>query len=65
MAMAIAPSVMRLNVCPIRYIASIEDENPVIFLEHELLYNSKGEVPEDPDFLPEPVARVSCTCASR
>src|SRR6185369_5074837 len=26
------------------------DNNPVIFLEHELLYNSKGEVPEDPEF---------------
>lgn len=31
--------------------SSIRDNNPVIFLEHELLYNSKGEVPEDPDFL--------------
>jgi pyruvate dehydrogenase E1 component subunit beta len=30
---------------------AIRDNNPVIFLEHELLYNSKGEVPEDPDFL--------------
>lgn len=30
---------------------SIRDDNPVIFLEHELLYNSKGEVPEDPEFL--------------
>lgn len=31
--------------------SAIRDPNPVIFLEHELLYNSKGEVPEDPDFL--------------
>ncbi len=31
--------------------SAIRDNNPVIFLEHELLYNSKGEVPEDPDFL--------------
>ncbi|WP_136513538.1 alpha-ketoacid dehydrogenase subunit beta [Geomonas edaphica] len=31
--------------------SSIRDDNPVIFLEHELLYNSKGEVPEDPEFL--------------
>jgi pyruvate/2-oxoglutarate/acetoin dehydrogenase E1 component len=31
--------------------SAIRDNNPVIFLEHELLYNSKGEVPEDPDYL--------------
>ena len=31
--------------------SAIRDNNPVMFLEHELLYNSKGEVPEDPDFL--------------
>jgi pyruvate dehydrogenase E1 component beta subunit len=31
--------------------SAIRDPNPVVFLEHELLYNSKGEVPEDPDFL--------------
>lgn len=30
---------------------SIRDNNPVIFLEHELLYNSKGDVPDDPEFL--------------
>ena len=30
---------------------AIRDNNPVIFLEHELLYNSKGEVPTDPEFL--------------
>ncbi len=30
---------------------AIRDNNPTIFLEHELLYNSKGEVPEDPEFL--------------
>jgi pyruvate dehydrogenase E1 component beta subunit len=29
---------------------AIRNNNPVIFLEHELLYNSKGEVPEDPEF---------------
>jgi pyruvate dehydrogenase E1 component subunit beta len=29
--------------------AAIRDNNPVMFLEHELLYNSKGEVPEDPE----------------
>jgi pyruvate dehydrogenase E1 component beta subunit len=31
--------------------SAIRDNNPVIFLEHELLYNSKGAVPLDPDFL--------------
>lgn len=30
---------------------AIRDNNPVIFLEHELLYNSKGDVPSDPEFL--------------
>jgi pyruvate dehydrogenase E1 component beta subunit len=30
---------------------AIRDNNPVIFLEHELLYNSRGEVPDDPDYL--------------
>jgi len=29
---------------------AIRDNNPVMFLEHELLYNSKGEVPENDDF---------------
>ncbi|KAF0220357.1 MAG: pyruvate dehydrogenase E1 component subunit [Geobacteraceae bacterium] len=29
---------------------AIRDNNPVMFLEHELLYNSKGEVPADPEF---------------
>jgi pyruvate dehydrogenase E1 component beta subunit len=31
--------------------SAIRDNNPAIFLEHELLYNSKGEVPEDPEYL--------------
>jgi pyruvate dehydrogenase E1 component beta subunit len=30
---------------------AIRDNNPVMFLEHELLYNSKGEVPEDAESL--------------
>ena len=31
--------------------SAIRDNNPTILLEHELLYNSKGEVPDDPEFL--------------
>jgi pyruvate dehydrogenase E1 component subunit beta len=31
--------------------ASIRDDNPVIFIESETLYNVKGEVSEDPDFV--------------
>ena len=31
--------------------SSIRDDNPVIFIESETLYNVKGEVPEDPEFL--------------
>jgi len=31
--------------------SSIRDDNPVVFIESETLYNVKGEVPEDPDFL--------------
>ncbi|MBI5656162.1 MAG: alpha-ketoacid dehydrogenase subunit beta [Geobacter sp.] len=38
--------------------SAIRDNNPVIFLEHELLYNSKGEVPEDPEYL-VPFGRAS------
>ncbi len=30
--------------------SSIRDDNPVIFIESETLYNIKGEVPEDPEF---------------
>ncbi|HEY6838505.1 MAG TPA: alpha-ketoacid dehydrogenase subunit beta [Geobacteraceae bacterium] len=30
--------------------SAIRDNNPVMFLEHELLYNSKGEVSADPEF---------------
>jgi len=32
---------------------AFRDDNPVIFIEHSALYGSKGEVPEDPDFLIE------------
>jgi pyruvate dehydrogenase E1 component beta subunit len=31
--------------------ASIRDDNPVIFMENEVLYNIKGEVPEGDDFI--------------
>jgi pyruvate dehydrogenase E1 component beta subunit len=31
--------------------SAIRDNNPVVFLEHELLYNSRGEVPDDPEYL--------------
>jgi len=31
--------------------SAIRNNNPVVFLEHELLYNSKGEVPDDPEYL--------------
>jgi pyruvate dehydrogenase E1 component beta subunit len=37
--------------------SAIRDNNPVVFLEHELLYNSKGEVPDDPEFL-VPIGRA-------
>ena len=30
---------------------AIRDNNPVMFLEHELLYNSRGEVTDDPEYL--------------
>lgn len=39
--------------------ASIRDDNPTMFLEHEYLYGIKGEVPDDEDFLlPIGVAEV-------
>ncbi len=33
-------------------IASIRDDNPVVFVEHKLLYKSKGPVPEEPYTIP-------------
>ena len=31
--------------------AAIRDPNPVVFLEHELVYGESFEVPQDPDFI--------------
>jgi pyruvate/2-oxoglutarate/acetoin dehydrogenase E1 component len=31
--------------------SAIRDDNPVIFIESETLYNIKGEVPDDPEFV--------------
>jgi pyruvate dehydrogenase E1 component beta subunit len=39
-------------------LASIRDDNPVIFVEHKLLYKSKGPVPEDPYTIPLESAEV-------
>jgi len=33
-------------------ISSIEDDDPVIFIEHKALYAIKGEVPEEPYSIP-------------
>jgi len=38
--------------------ASIADDNPVIFVEHKLLYKTKGPVPEEPYTLPLGQAEV-------
>ncbi len=38
--------------------AAIEDDNPVIFYEHKLLYRTKGHVPEDQYSIPLGVADV-------
>jgi len=39
-------------------IASIRDDNPVIFVEHKLLYRTKGPVPEKPYTIPLGSAEV-------
>lgn len=39
-------------------IASIRDDNPVIFIEHKLLYRVKGPVPEEPYTIPLGTAEV-------
>ena len=39
-------------------LASIRDDNPVIFIEHKLLYKTKGPVPEEPYIIPLGTAEV-------
>jgi pyruvate/2-oxoglutarate/acetoin dehydrogenase E1 component len=39
-------------------LASIRDDNPVIFIEHKLLYKTKGPVPEEPYTIPLGTAEV-------
>lgn len=39
-------------------LAAIEDENPVIFVEHKLLYKTKGDVPEEPYTVPLSQSKV-------
>jgi pyruvate/2-oxoglutarate/acetoin dehydrogenase E1 component len=40
-------------------LAAIDDDNPVIFVEHKVLYNTKGEVPEEPYRIPLGSTRVA------
>ena len=40
-------------------LAALDDPNPVIFYEHKLLYNRKGEVPEEPYRVPIGEAAVT------
>jgi acetoin:2,6-dichlorophenolindophenol oxidoreductase subunit beta len=42
-------------------IQAIRDNDPVMFLEHKLLYNSKGEVPDEPYAIPFGEANVTRT----
>jgi len=39
-------------------LASIRDDNPVIFVEHKLLYKTRGPVPEEPYTIPLSSAEV-------
>jgi acetoin:2,6-dichlorophenolindophenol oxidoreductase subunit beta len=39
-------------------LAAIDDNNPVIFIEHKLLYKTKGDVPESPYRVPLGKSRV-------
>lgn len=38
--------------------AALQEENPIIFVEHSLLYSTKGEVPDEPYTVPLGVADV-------
>ena len=40
-------------------LSAMDDPNPVIFYEHKLLYNRKGEVPEEPYRIPLGEANIS------
>jgi pyruvate dehydrogenase E1 component beta subunit len=40
--------------------SAIRDPGPVVFLEHKLLYNTRGEVPESDDPVPIGKARTVC-----
>jgi pyruvate dehydrogenase E1 component beta subunit len=44
--------------------SAIRDPNPVIFLEHELVYGESFEVPQDPEFL-VPIGRARIARAGR
>lgn len=39
-------------------LAAIDDNNPVIFVEHKLLYKTKGDVPEEPYRIPIGSTRI-------
>ncbi len=39
-------------------LAAVDDDNPVIFVEHKLLYKTKGQVPEEPYRIPLSQTRV-------
>ena len=39
-------------------LSSIRDDNPVVFVEHKLLYKTRGPVPEEPYTIPLGVADV-------
>jgi pyruvate/2-oxoglutarate/acetoin dehydrogenase E1 component len=41
--------------------SSIRDENPVLFIEHKILYNTKGEVPDEEYTIPLGKAEVKRT----
>lgn len=41
--------------------AAIRDQSPVVFLEHKLLYNLRGEVPDDEDYIVE-IGRARVVC---